>query len=219
MNDTAATATAIEPERRTASGEGIDTTLLRGFLRRALGDEALVDRVNDLLFDHVVGGRYHPSVVAEELSRQIDEVVFAARHEDWQAVADDLIAEARDLEGPPKIGPLRFIDHHRQRYAANVPIAEAAEFIVSARRQDGTNDEGEFRVTLIELTAGRRWSLNPHLEAFGDGDGALRRAIDAGILDALGPVASRDEFARRLLAMGMIDDSDEPLPGGDGAEA
>ncbi|MBN9624210.1 MAG: hypothetical protein J0H06_14895, partial [Actinobacteria bacterium] len=65
----------------------------------------------------------------------------------------------------------------------------------------------------------RRWSLNPHLEAFGDGDGALLRAIDAGILDALGPVASRDEFARRLLAMGMIDDSDEPLPGGDGAES
>jgi hypothetical protein len=213
------TATAIEPERRTASGEGIDTALLRGFLKRALGDDALVDRVNDLLFDHVVGGRCHPSVVAEELSRQIGEVVFAARHEDWQAVADDLIAEARELEGAPEVAPLRFIDHHRQRYAAKVPIAEAGEFMVGSYREDGGVDEdGEFRISLIELTVGRRRSLNPHLEAFGDGDGALRRAIDAGLLEALGPVGSRDEFSRRLLAMGMVDGSDEPLPG-DGAEA
>ncbi|MFT3863984.1 MAG: hypothetical protein QM729_06905 [Solirubrobacterales bacterium] len=220
MNDTITTPTATEPESRTATGEEIDTTLLRGFLKRALGDEALVDRVNDLLFDHVVGGRHHPSVVAEELSRQIGEVVFAARHEDWQAVADDLIAEARDLEGAPEISPLRFIDFHRQRYAAQVPVAGAGEFNIGSYREDGGLDEdGEFTVKLIELMHGRGPALTPHLEVFGDGDGALRRAIDAGLLDALGPVSSRDEFARRLLAMGMVDGSDRPLPGGDGAEA
>lgn len=220
MNTATATPTATEPERRTASGERIAIALLRGFLKRALGDEALVDRVNDLLFDHVVGGRLHTSVVIEVLSRQIGEIVSAARYEDWQAVADELIAEARELEGAPQAGQLRFIDHHRQRYARKVPIAEAAEFIIGSYREDGSLDEdGEFRVTLIELTAGRHRSLNPHLEAIGDGDGALRRAIDAGLLDALGPVSSRDEFARRLLAMGMVDGSDEPLPGNDGVEA
>jgi hypothetical protein len=213
------TATAIEPERRTASGEGIDTALLRGFLKRALGDDALADDVNDLLFDHVVGGRCHPSVVAEELSRQIGEVVFAARHEDWQAVADDLIAEARELEGAPEVAPLRFTDHHRQRYAAKVPVAEAGDFnIGSCREDDGLDEDGEFTVKLVELMHGRGPALTPRLQAFGDGDGALRRAIDAGLLEALGPVGSRDEFARRLLAIGMVDGSDRPLPG-DGAEA
>jgi hypothetical protein len=219
MNDTTATATATGPERRTASGEGIDTALLRGFLKRALADEALADRVNDLLFDHVVGGRCHPSVVAEELSRQIGEVVSAARREDWQAVADDLIAEARDLEGLPGIAPLRFFDHDRQRYAREVEIAEAGDFNIGSYREDGgLDDDDEFTVTLVQLTHGRGPALTPRLVAFGDGGRALRRAIDAGLLDALGPVASREEFARRLLAMGMVDGSDEPLPD-DGAEA
>ena len=115
--------------------------------------------------------------------------------------------------------PLRFIDHHRQRYAEKVPIAEAGEFIIGSHRQDGgsLDEDGEFKITLIELTVGRRWAFHPHLEAFGDGNGALRRAIDAGLLDALRPVGSREEFARRLLAIGMLDGSDEPLPG-DGAE-
>jgi hypothetical protein len=219
MNCTIETPTA-EPQRRTASGEGIDTDLLRGFLKRALADDALADRVNDLLFDHVVAGRRHPSVVAEELSRQIGEVMFAARREDWQAVADDLIVEAREVEGLAEVAPLRFIDYHRQRYAENVPIAEAGEFIIGSYHEDGSIDrDGEFKVTLFALGSGRSdRALSPHLEAFGEGDGALRRAIEAGLLDALGPVASRDEFARRLLAMGMVDGSDRPLPG-DGAEA
>jgi hypothetical protein len=40
----------------------------------------------------------------------------------------------------------------------------------------------------------------------------LRRGIDAGLLDVLGPVNSRDEFARRLLAIGLVDRSDTPPP-------
>lgn len=120
-------------------------------------------------------------------------------------------------DNAPK-APLRFIDHHRQRYAGKVPIAEAGEFIIGSYMEDGGLDEdGEFKITLIELTIGRRWALHPHLEAFGDGNGALRRAIEAGLLDALRPVGSREEFARRLLAIGMVDGSDEPLPG-DGPE-
>jgi hypothetical protein len=114
--------------------------------------------------------------------------------------------------------PLSFLDHHRQRYAENVPIAEAGEFLIGDYRDDGSVGEaGEFKITLIELpTTARRRSLHPHLEAFGDGIGSLRQAIEAGLLDRLDPVFSREEFARRLIAIGMVDRSDWPLPKTDG---
>ena len=108
--------------------------------------------------------------------------------------------------------PLCFCDHHRQQYAGKVPIDEAGEFLIGAYEDDGTvGGDGEFRVTLVELHGDWRWSLYPHLEVYGEGVPALRRAIDAGLLDALGPVNSRDEFARRLLAIGLVDRSDQPL--------
>jgi hypothetical protein len=55
--------------------------------------------VNELLFEHVVAGRYHPSVVAENLPPCITEILGATTREDWQAVADELIAEAREADG------------------------------------------------------------------------------------------------------------------------
>lgn len=114
-------------------------------------------------------------------------------------------------DDPPE--PLRFHDHHRQRYAEKVPIADAGEFQIGDYTEEGTvGDGGEFRVTLVELHGGHRWSLDPHLEVYGDGIGSLRRAIDAGLLDTLEPVNSRDEFARRLMAIGLVDRSDQPLP-------
>lgn len=77
----------------------IDVALLRSFLRRALADDAVADRVDELLFEHVVEGRFHPSVAAETLPGFLREVIGAARTEDWQAVADELIAEAREVDG------------------------------------------------------------------------------------------------------------------------
>ena len=63
-------------------------------------DDAVADAVNDLLFEHVVAGRHHPSVVAETLPSYIEEILNAARREDWQAVADELIRRgARDGRG------------------------------------------------------------------------------------------------------------------------
>jgi hypothetical protein len=73
--------------------------LLRGFLKRALEDDTVADPVNDLLFEHVVAGRFHPSVHAETLPSYIREILNAATREDWQAVADELIAEAREIDG------------------------------------------------------------------------------------------------------------------------
>lgn len=87
------------PRRRTEQGNTIDVALIRGFLKRALEDDAVADPVNDLLFEHVVAGRLHPSVVAETLPSYINEILNAATREDWQAVADELIAEAREIDG------------------------------------------------------------------------------------------------------------------------
>lgn len=86
-------------ERATEQGNRIDVTVLRAFLKRTLGDDALADPVNELLFEHVVAGRYHPSVIAESLPSYIAEILGAATREDWQAVADELIAEAREVNG------------------------------------------------------------------------------------------------------------------------
>jgi len=88
-----------EEQRQTEQGNRIDVAALRAFLKRTLGDDALADPVNELLFEHVVAGRYHPSVIAETLSSFIAELLGAAMREDWQAVADELIAEAREVNG------------------------------------------------------------------------------------------------------------------------
>lgn len=86
-------------ERVTEQGNRIDVAVLRSFLKRALEDNAVADPVNGLLFEHVVAGHYHPSVVAESLPSYIAEILGAATREDWQAVADELIAEAREVDG------------------------------------------------------------------------------------------------------------------------
>jgi hypothetical protein len=86
-------------ERVTGQGSRIETAVRRAFLKRALEDDAVADPVNELLFEHVVAGRYHRSVVAESLPTYIAEILAAATGEDWQAVADELIAEAREVIG------------------------------------------------------------------------------------------------------------------------
>lgn len=96
---------AVESDARPMASESrvseqeneIGIATIREFLKRVLADDAVADQVNDLLFDHVVLGRLHPSVVAASLSGPIEELLQVATAEDWQAVADDLIAEAREL--------------------------------------------------------------------------------------------------------------------------
>lgn len=90
---------AVSPWRRTELGNMIDEALIRGFLKRVLEDDAVAEPVNELLFEHVVAGRLHPSVVAETLPSFIHEILNTATREDWQAVADELIAEAREING------------------------------------------------------------------------------------------------------------------------
>lgn len=88
----------VAARRQAERGNTIDVALIRGFLKRALEDDAVADPVNDLLFEHVVAGRFHPSVVAETLPTYINEILEAATQKDWQAVADELIAEAREMD-------------------------------------------------------------------------------------------------------------------------
>jgi len=99
-----------------------------------------------------------------------------------------------------------FRDHDRQTYASKVRIEDAGEFNIGCFREDGSpaSVEGEFRVTLVEVGG----SLLPHVEAFGEGRGALRRAIDSGLLDQLKAVRDHVEFSRRLVGIGLKDLSD-----------
>jgi hypothetical protein len=86
-------------QRVTEQGNRIDVASVRRFLKRALEDDAVIDGVNDILFEHVVAGRYHPSVVVASLPSYINEIVECATQEDWRAVAEELIAEARAVQG------------------------------------------------------------------------------------------------------------------------
>jgi hypothetical protein len=51
----------------------------------ALGDDAVVDKVNSLIFDHVARGMYHRTVVASSLPGFINEILETATGADWQA--------------------------------------------------------------------------------------------------------------------------------------
>jgi uncharacterized protein YgfB (UPF0149 family) len=90
-------ATETTTEARTSEqGNAFDAATIRGFLLTALSQDAVIDGLNDLLFEHVKEGRYHPSVIANSLRPMIEEILETAEHEDWQFVADTLIAQARE---------------------------------------------------------------------------------------------------------------------------
>ena len=86
-------------QRTSEQGTTFDATLIQGFILNALSDDAVSDRVNDLLFEHVVEGRYHPSVIAESLRPMIDEILQTATFDDWNAVAKQLTVDARETLG------------------------------------------------------------------------------------------------------------------------
>lgn len=190
-------------------GTRFDVGLVRGFLASVLVDPVSADRIAEATAR--AGGPAAPaSAIAEELRSAAARVLRTASEEDWNAVTDQLIAQAREIDAEGRLG---FYDLQRQRYAEANPVCEAGEFQIGDYGGEGgaLGQGGEFKVTLIELGNGGRWGLYPHLEVFGDGKVALRDAIDAGILDILGPVASHEEFARRLIAIGIVDRSDAPL--------
>lgn len=94
-----------EEQRTTEQGNRIAVALIRDFLAAALAHDAVQDNVNDLLFAHVVEGRYHPSVIVESLRPMIEEILEVATGEDWRAVAAQLIAEVREVNGEAESKP------------------------------------------------------------------------------------------------------------------
>lgn len=85
--------------RTTARGDRIEVDLVHDFIRCALAHDAIADPVFELLYEHVVEGRPHSSIVASSLKPLIDEVLETATDEDWQTVADELIEDARKVLG------------------------------------------------------------------------------------------------------------------------
>jgi hypothetical protein len=84
MNST--TLEAPDAEAAWAAGEA-----RRRFLMTALAHDAADEAVTELLFDHVVRGRDHWTVVAGSLAPILSEVAMVADEADWIAVADHLL--------------------------------------------------------------------------------------------------------------------------------
>src|ERR1700742_4231044 len=97
----------IAAERIGDRGGRFDAELVRAFILTALDHDAARDAVDELLFDHVVAGRFHSSTVAASLRPIVEEIVGAATPGDWQVIADRLIAEARELEAGARPEPPR----------------------------------------------------------------------------------------------------------------
>jgi hypothetical protein len=85
-------------EKRTSEqGNVFSVAGIREFLLAALSHDAVTDAVDTMLFEHVVEGRIHPSVVTENLRSFITEVLDVATLEDWRYVSGKLIADAHEV--------------------------------------------------------------------------------------------------------------------------
>jgi hypothetical protein len=74
----------------------------RRFLTAALAHDAVEEAVTEMLFEHVVVGRYHWTVVANSLAPILSEATGVAEEADWAAAADRVLdpeAPATDPEG------------------------------------------------------------------------------------------------------------------------
>lgn len=124
----------IAAERIGDRGGRFDAELVRAFILTALDHDAARDAVDELVFDHVVAGRFHPSTVAASLRPIVEEIVGAATSGDWQVIADRLIAEARELEESARSGSGR--SHrlsHRVRQILLMGAAKVREGLLGVR--------------------------------------------------------------------------------------
>jgi AcrR family transcriptional regulator len=87
--------------RRSRWGSAIPTAVVRDFIRTGIRHSAIADFVNEYVFDALASGE--PPELADALRMAFDEIVEASRPEDWERVASDLLADARDcLADPPE---------------------------------------------------------------------------------------------------------------------
>jgi hypothetical protein len=106
---------------------------------------------------------------------------------------------------------LSFYDHDRMHFAGVVPVSVGeAEFMTGDYSEHGgVGEGGDFKIVLHRLQA--KGGLSPQLRVFGDAVGAFQEAIRLGLLTRLSEVEDSDEFARRLLGLGLRDRSEIPL--------
>jgi hypothetical protein len=142
-------------EKRTSEhGTVFDVGLVRRFLLAALEHDAVTDRVHDLIFEHVMEGKYHPSVVAASLEPIITEVLGVATPEDWEWVSHTFIAQACEALG---------VEHPVNR----APEAQSSQTPTASRRRLRSLDPGELREKLTEIyTHDRRSSLSAACQAW-----------------------------------------------------
>ena len=84
--------------RITEQGNTFDGALVHDFLQRALAHDAAIDQVLDLVHNHLER-RHNRTVVAASLKPILAEIIDAATDDDWQAIADQLITDAREAYG------------------------------------------------------------------------------------------------------------------------
>src|SRR5680860_100065 len=92
-------------------GTRFDVGLVREFLATLLADPASADPVAEAI-DRAGGLEAPAQKVAEALRSAATAVLRSASEEDWAAVTDELVAQARAIEGEGRLG---FYDLHRQR--------------------------------------------------------------------------------------------------------
>lgn len=85
--------------RREAEEAGVDSSLIRGLLTRTLSHDIVDDAVTEMLFEHIVEGRYHPLVIASSLPLRIEEILGVTTAEDWQVLAEALVIEGPGADG------------------------------------------------------------------------------------------------------------------------
>ncbi len=123
--------------RTSEQGTVFNAATVRDFLLNALGHDAVIDEVNELLFDHLMKSQYHSSVVAGSLKPLITEVLETAIFEDWDWVARALTAEACEALG---------IEHPLDRTPGAAP-----QKTQTRQRALRNLDPGELREKLAEI--------------------------------------------------------------------
>ncbi|MHB1467612.1 MAG: hypothetical protein ACYCX7_00455 [Solirubrobacteraceae bacterium] len=101
-------------EKRTSEQGGtLDVSLVRAYLLSALEHDAVIDPVNELLFDYVANEKGDSAVLASSLGELIYEILKVATFDDWMYATNVLTKEARealserddDLPSPEPAGP------------------------------------------------------------------------------------------------------------------
>ncbi|MCW2995249.1 MAG: hypothetical protein JWQ18_2744 [Conexibacter sp.] len=101
----ALSAEALDPTRGQDRPTTIDSGPRREFINNILAHDTLLDEVDALLYEHVVEGEHRPAAVAATLRRLTLAAVTGATPEDWQDVAEHLIADVRELEADARHNP------------------------------------------------------------------------------------------------------------------